>query len=288
MVLRDPVQFLARPHRRGGRRDHRRGRFARREVARAGLQGDHPRRAVALHRPGHRRHRHLGGVPAHPGRGPRAPARTGSGSARSARRPWCRWPTGPTTPRRPWASSPWPWSPRGRCTSGAKAPDLGDRVLRPGHQPGHLDRGLAGHPDHGQGPDRDRVAPGHGGRGVVGVGHPAVQPLRLLAVDHPGGDRVDPRVRGGPQDRGALERGRPDGLGLDRHHALGRRRGRPGLRHRQRHRGQRRRHRGLPGRDRHRRRPSTCCPARPRSRPTTSTTSGPARSGYRAAEPVAA
>ena len=28
---------------------------------------------------------------------------------------------------------------------------------------------LAGHPDHGQGPDRDRVAAGHGGRGLVGV-----------------------------------------------------------------------------------------------------------------------
>ncbi len=38
----------------------------------------------------------------------RGPARTASGSARSARPPWCRWPTAPTTPRRPWASSPWP------------------------------------------------------------------------------------------------------------------------------------------------------------------------------------
>ena len=39
---------------------------------------------------------------------PKGTRPTGSGSGRSARPPWCRWPTAPTTPRRPWASSPWP------------------------------------------------------------------------------------------------------------------------------------------------------------------------------------
>ena len=56
----------------------------------------------------------------------------------------------------------------------------------------------------------------------------------------------------GRKNRGALERGRSHGLGLDHHHALGRRRGRAGLRGRQRYRGQRGRRRGLPCRDRHR------------------------------------
>ena len=52
---------------------------------------------------------------------------------------------------------------------------------------------------------------------VLGRDDPAVQPLRLLAVDDARRDRLDPRHRARPEGRrGPLERGRPDGHRLAR------------------------------------------------------------------------
>jgi inorganic phosphate transporter, PiT family len=55
--------------------------------------------------------------------------------------------------------------------------------------------GLAGHPHPRKGPGGDRVAAGVRGRGVVSRNHPELQRRRHGAVDHPRGDRVDPRQR---------------------------------------------------------------------------------------------
>ena len=108
LVLRHPVELVARADRRRRRLDAGRGRRARGEVARPVPEGDHPGRPVAGHRRAGRHDRHLPGLPDQPRRARRRPAATASGSARSARRRWSRWPTAPTTRRRRWASSRWP------------------------------------------------------------------------------------------------------------------------------------------------------------------------------------
>ena len=81
--------------------------------------------------------------------------------------------------------------------------------------PGHLHGRLADHPHAGQGPGRDRGAAGHGRSVLLGGDHPGVQPLRLLAVHHARGHRLDHRHRPRQEGlRGAVERGRPDGYRL--------------------------------------------------------------------------
>ena len=91
-------------------------------------------------------------------------------------------------------------------------------------------------------------------RVLLGGDHPGVQPLRLLAVHHARGHRLDHRHRPRQEGRrGAVEGGRPDGYRLDVHAPDGGpgRRGqlRAGQRDR-RHRRRRRRRRAAAGRDR--------------------------------------
>ena len=100
----------------------------------------------------------------------------------------------------------------GTLATGSNAPFWVILSCARGHQPRHLPGRLAGHPHAGQGPGRDRVAAGHGGRVLVGRDHPAVGQLRLLAVDHARRHRLDHRHRARQEGRGRpLERGRADG-----------------------------------------------------------------------------
>ena len=83
-----------------------------------------------------------------------------SAGGRSAPPPWCPWRTAPTTPKRPWVCSPLALVANGTISKTAEHPGLGDHLLRTGHLAGHLRRWLADHPNPGQGIDRDRVSAG--------------------------------------------------------------------------------------------------------------------------------
>ena len=92
---------------------------------------------------------------------------------------------------------------------------LGHRDLCRRDRPRHLRRRLADHPHARQGPGGDRVAPGDGGRVVLGRGDPGLQPLRPVALDDAGCHRLDPRLRRRPPRRHrALGGRRADGRRL--------------------------------------------------------------------------
>ena len=101
----------------------------------------------------------------------------------------------------------------GTLAAGGEGAVLGHPLLRAGHQHRYLPGRLAGDPHAGQGPGRDRVAAGHGGRVLVGRDHPAVQPASATRcpppTSPPGRSSAPGSARRAPRSAGAWPAGWP-------------------------------------------------------------------------------
>ena len=188
------VELLARADRRSDRlHDRRRGR-ARGPVARPVLEGHHPGRLSPVSPPWSPR-RHLPDLPDQP-QSARPDARDhGFRVGQIGRLRWSSLAHGTNDAQKTMGIITLALIANGTLAVRRQDAVLGHPVLRAGDRPGHLPGRLAGDPHPGQGAGRDRVTAGHGGRVVLGRGHPAVQPLRLLAVHHARRHRLDHRHR---------------------------------------------------------------------------------------------
>ena len=146
------------------------------QVARPGVQGRSSRPSSRRSSPAGRGDRHLSRLPDHPRHDQATRAATASGSARSARPRMVSLAHGTNDAQKTMGIITLALIANGTLPAGRQGAGLGDRLLRPGDQPRHLHRRLAGDPDAGQGPGRDRVAAGHGGGVGLGRDHPAVEP----------------------------------------------------------------------------------------------------------------